>query len=103
MLTPCPPASPSPFLQSYFSPVGVQPVQLHEVITSHVQNVTIQQMQFLLKPQGDWDTEMTRKTCVVKGHRRITHNDHLEQVGISRKLGFFNAEIRHRAAISELS
>lgn len=61
-------------------PVGVQPVQLHEVVTSHVQNITIQQMQFLLKLQGGWGTEMTSKTCVVKGQRRITHNDHLLQV-----------------------
>lgn len=69
VLTPFLPASSSPFLQSFFCPVGVQPVQLHEVITCHVQNVTIQQMQFLLKLQGDWDTETTGKTGVVKGQR----------------------------------
>lgn len=76
----CLPASPSPFLQSYFSPVGVQPVQLLEVIASCVQNVTIQQMQFLLKLQGDWGTEMTSKTCIDKGQKQIIHNDHLQQV-----------------------
>lgn len=76
----CLPASPSPFLQRYFSPIGVQPVQLHEVITSHVQNVTIQQMQFLLKQQRDWGTEITSKTCVVKSQKQITHNDHLKQI-----------------------